>query len=145
MNNRISRVFLAVLVVVAVGCGDEDEGARLNPLAPSPVAPPVAMAEGDSALTSLTLDGDAPVGRSAMPAGTCTEESTYIRCWHFYPTLVLWVSPNASWARNGTPFVRYLRSGFKVYCDKTIVWSGKRRVYRVNPMRPVTIDGTPYC
>ena len=78
---------------------------------------------------------------AAMDAGTCTSGSGYIRCWHFRPTLVLWVSPNATWARGGTPFVHHLRSGFKVHCDKTIVWSGGRRIYRVSPMRPVTIDG----
>ena len=73
--------------------------------------------------------------------GTCAAGSGYVRCWHFSPTLVLWVSPNATWARGGTPFVQYLRSGFKVYCNKTVKWSGGRRVYRVSPMRPVTIDG----
>ena len=108
----------------------------MNPAAPSTMAAaaPIAVAADEWTV-------EPPDNLSDGTPGTCAAGVGYVRCWHFYPTMVLWVSPNSAWARNGIPFVRYLRSGFKVYCDKTIVWSGGRRIYRVSPMRPVTIDG----
>ena len=61
---------------------------------------------------------------SAQPPGTCVPATGYIRCWHFQPTLVLWVSPNARWARGGTPFVHYLRSVRQgtLQQDDRVVW-----------------------
>ena len=139
MTNTTRLAIVALTVLTAVACNAKDVSNR-NPLAPSTVsvAPPPATSTSNaepSAVRSV----------SGQPPGTCVPATGYIRCWHFRPTLVLWVSPNARWARGGTPFVHYLRSGFKVHCDKTIVWSGGRRVYRVSPMRPVTIDGTRYA
>ena len=138
MTNTTRLAIVALTVLTAVACNAKDVSNR-NPLAPSTVsvAPPAATSTTNAAPSGTR-------GVSGQPAGTCIPASKYIRCWHFQPTLVLWVSPNARWARGGTPFVHYLRSGVKVHCDKTIVWSGGRRVYRVNPMRPVTIDGTRY-
>ena len=140
-----SRDLLFALALIAVAAGACNDDGLVSPAAPSPVT---AVAEADSAARAIaaepeTLAGGGPLA-AAMNAGTCVSGPGYIRCWHFRPTLVLWVSPNAAWARNGTPFVHHLRSGFKAHCNKTIVWSGGRRIYRVSPARPVTIDGTRY-
>ena len=140
-----SRDLLFALALIAVVAGACNDDGPVSPAAPSPVT---AVAEVDSATRAIaaepeTLAGGGPRA-AAMNAGTCVSGPGYIRCWHFRPTLVLWVSPNEAWARNGTPFVSHLRSGFKVHCDKTIVWSGGRRIYRVSPARPVTIDGERY-
>ena len=136
-TTRLAIVALAVLTAVACNAKDGGPGSSLNPAAPSAVSAPAAASMSSSEPSSVR-------SASSEPPGTCVPATGYIRCWHFRPTLVLWVSPNARWARGGTPFVHYLRSGFKVHCNKTIVWSGGRRVYRVSPMRPVTIDGDPY-
>ena len=132
-----SRDLLIALVLIAVVAGACNEDAA------SPVAPSAVSAPDTAASLEVPPGGNLPAvpRAAAMNAGTCVSGPGFVRCWHFYPTLVLWVSPNSAWARNGTPFVHYLRSGFKVHCDKTIVWSGGRRIYRVSPMRPVTIDG----
>ena len=138
MTNTTRHIVVALTVLTAVACNAKD-GSNRNPLAPSTVsvAPPAATSTTNAAPSAVR-------SVSGQPPGTCVPATGYIRCWHFRPTLVLWVSPNARWARGGTPFVHYLRSGFKVHCDKTIVWSGGRRVYRVSPARPVTIDGERY-
>ena len=137
---NVSRDLLIALVLIAVVASACNEDAA------SPVAPTVVSAPDTAASLEVPPGGNLPAAprAAAMNAGTCVPGPGYIRCWHFYPTLVLWVSPNSAWARNGTPFVHYLRSGFKVHCDKTIVWSGGRRIYRVSPSRPVTIDGERY-
>ena len=137
MTNTTRHIVVALTVLTAVACNAQDASNR-NPLAPSAVSAPAAT-------STINAEPSSVRSVSSMAAGTCVPATGYIRCWHFRPTLVLWVSPNAWWARNGTPFVSYLRSGFKVYCNKTIVWSGGRRIYRVSPMRPVTIDGTRYA
>ena len=165
-TTHASRDLLIALALIAVVAGACNEDAA-SPVAPSVVSAPdtaASYAPAGSALgtqAASVCQPSAPDVRgegcvlgfppaypepsfAAMDAGTCTAGSGYIRCWHFRPTLVLWVSPNATWARGGTPFVSHLRSGFKVHCDKTIVWSGGRRIYRVSPMRPVTIDGERY-
>ena len=137
--SRDLLIALVLIAVVATACNDDGP---VSPAAPSPVAAATATDPAARAIAAEpeTLAGGGPQA-AAMNAGTCVSGTGFVRCWHFYPTLVLWVSPNSAWARNGTPFVHYLRSGFKVHCDKTIVWSGGRRIYRVSPMRPVTIDG----
>ena len=137
--SRDLLIALAIIAVAAGACNDDGEPApSLNPVAPSAAVNAIQGATP----AGVGVGASIPAPRAmAMNAGTCVSGPSYIRCWHFRPTLVLWVSPNATWARGGTPFVSHLRSGFKVHCDKTIVWSGGRRIYRVSPMRPVTIDG----
>ena len=121
MTNASRDLLIALVLIALVAAACNDDG-PVSPIAPSPAA---AAAEVDSATRAIaaepeTLAGGGPRA-AAMNAGTCTSGPGYIRCWHFRPTLVLWVSPNAAWARGGTPFVHHLRSGFKVHCDKTIV------------------------
>ena len=132
------RILIASLIILtSIACDKRDgEGQRsnLNPAAPSAVSAPAAA--------TTNAEPSAVRSVSGQPPGTCVPATGYIRCWHFYPSLVVWESPNATWARGGTPFVHYLRSGVKVHCNKTVKWSGGRRVYRVAPMRPVVIDGT---
>ena len=143
---NVSRDLLIALVLIAVvasACnpqGDEEPSRGLNPVAPSAAVNAIQGATPAGAGVVKAI----PAPRAMVAPGTCVSGPGYIRCWHFRPTLVLWVSPNATWARGGTPFVSHLRSGFKVHCDKTIVWSGGRRIYRVSPSRPVTIDGERY-
>ena len=139
MSNTTRHIVVALTVLTAVACNAKDVSNR-NPLAPSTVsvAPPAAT-------STTNAEPSAVRSVSGQPPGTCVPATGYVRCWHFRPTMVLWVSPNARWARGGTPLVQHLRSGVKVHCNKTIVWSGGRRVYRVNPMRPVTIDGERYA
>ena len=125
-----TRVAAALMIVAAVACNPRDDDE------PAPSLNPVAPSDHDGSRPARgrrrRMDRRPPdsLSMNGTP-GTCAAGSGYVRCWHFYPTMVLWVSPNSTWARNGTPFVRYLRSGFKVYCDKTIVWAGGRKIYRV--------------
>ena len=118
MTNTTRHIVVALTVLTAVACNAKDVSNR-NPLAPSTVsvAPPAATSTTNAAPSAVR-------SVSGQPPGTCVPATGYIRCWHFRPTLVQWVSPNARWARNGTPFVSYLRSGFKVYCNKydRMVW-----------------------
>ena len=144
MTTHASRdllIALAIIAAAAGACNDDGEpGPNLNPVAPSAAVNAIQGATPAGVGVGATI----PAPRAMVAPGTCVSGSGYIRCWHFRPTLVLWVSPNSAWARGGTPFVSHLRSGVKVHCDKTIVWSGGRRIYRVSPMRPVTIDGERY-
>ena len=129
---------IVLVLLTAVACNPrDDDDPLLAPTAPSPVAAAADSATSANAAEPWTLAGGGPRTMAVNAAGTCVPGAGFVRCWHFYPTMVLWVSPNSTWARNGIPFVRYLRSGFKVYCDKTIVWAGGRKIYRVSPMRPV--------
>ena len=109
-----SRDLLIALVLIAVVASACNEDGPVSPAAPSPVA---AATAADSAARAIaaepeTLAGGGPQA-AAMNAGTCVSGPGFVRCWHFYPTLVLWVSPNSAWARNGTPFVHYLRIGLQ--------------------------------
>ena len=133
---------LALIAMAAGACNPSEDGEPARSL--NPVAPSAANAILEATPAGVGAGATIPAPRAMVAPGTCIPGPGYIRCWHFRPTLVLWVSPNATWARGGSPFVSHLRSGFKVHCDKTIVWSGGRRIYRVSPMRPVTIDGTRY-
>ena len=133
---------LALIAMAAGACNPSEDGEPARSL--NPAAPSAANAILEATPAGVGVGASIPAPRGVAPAGTCVSGPGYIRCWHFRPTLVLWVSPNAAWARNGTPFVSHLRSGFKAHCNKTIVWSGGRRIYRVSPARPVTIDGERY-
>ena len=113
-NASRDLLFALALIALAAGAGacnpsEDGEPARsLNPAAPSTMtaAAPLAVAADEWAV-------EPPDSLSDGTPGTCVSGPGYIRCWHFYPTLVLWVSPNATWARNGTPFVHYLAIGLQ--------------------------------
>ena len=99
MTDTTRLAIVAIVALTAVACNAKDVSNR-NPLAPSTVsvAPPAATSTTNAAPSAVR-------SVSGQPPGTCVPASSYIRCWHFRPTLVLWVSPNARWARGGTPFV----------------------------------------
>ena len=133
--SRDLLISLALIAVVAGACNED---------AASPVAPSAVSDPDTAASLEVPPGGNLPAvpRAAAMNAGTCVSGPGYIRCWHFYVRRsccgCLRMRPGRGAARRSCTTSG---AGFKVHCDKTIVWSGGRRIYRVSPMRPVTIDG----